>query len=591
MDEDHPEWFNTPELNYLNMKKEILRKFRNKSDWGEFGTRKQVIALAGLLDFLRKTADLADQFPHLLGDIQVENKNLLLKRTIPISDKLYEQLLLAVVQVAEEKYNSLWEQPISVTLDTMEKFLLKQKSGCLALHQHQVWSEVHSCEYSQIEASEDSLEKASELFEESSSQDLIQCKADLNKLRNKIYSRIQFGKGAQEFLVQYHTLTEVFLDRFDSKVTVKEAKSLRKRVSIARNAARGSRSKAKTRRPVLRRGQSKGISTHVPKIEFPQSDIEEQGNTISIGASSSADENESGSAATDEESEESKTVRTSATPGPADWDHLLLSLPEVPYDAEPVHAGTAGILEEDIDDNIQKRLTKLQFFSRTWSKMSENPDFSSISVKPDLLQSEEEIKVSEPIDFVPVKSTEAERQAFNDWYYAKVGQVNHYQPSSDLSTSSHLTNPTLTSLKDTSLINPSSEPQMADLTILKGQASDTSMTYLTSYSAKPDMSKQHQLLDVITNLCYMQLNVVTMVMTATILLDKLSKITTKAGNIPDQFLINNPDPALIVTPPSSKTQEPDHSSSVQGVYVSSDSISLGTVTSWRMNGIVYTKLF
>ena len=87
MPEDHPEWFNTPVLQYLSMKKELLGKFEKSENFGEFGTEKQVIALSCLLEYFRMTRDLADQFPHLSNDITVENKNLLVKRVITLPNK------------------------------------------------------------------------------------------------------------------------------------------------------------------------------------------------------------------------------------------------------------------------------------------------------------------------------------------------------------------------------------------------------------------------------------------------------------------------------------------------------------------------
>ena len=55
MAETHPEWFNTPVLTYLSMKKELLAKFVNESYWGEFGTEQQIIAISTLLDYFEKT--------------------------------------------------------------------------------------------------------------------------------------------------------------------------------------------------------------------------------------------------------------------------------------------------------------------------------------------------------------------------------------------------------------------------------------------------------------------------------------------------------------------------------------------------------
>ena len=106
MARDYPEWFNTPLLTYLSMKKEFLGE---SLDWGEFGTEKQVIALDSLLGYFKRTKNLADQFPQLASEITAENKNLLIQRTLCLPEKLYEQLLLAVIDGAEEKYQTIWD--------------------------------------------------------------------------------------------------------------------------------------------------------------------------------------------------------------------------------------------------------------------------------------------------------------------------------------------------------------------------------------------------------------------------------------------------------------------------------------------------
>ena len=93
-----PEWF-TPSLKYLSMKKKILEKFPDQESWGEFGTEKQVNALSSLLDYLARTRNLADQFPQLSSDIILDNKNLVVGRALPLPNRLYEQLLLAIEKV------------------------------------------------------------------------------------------------------------------------------------------------------------------------------------------------------------------------------------------------------------------------------------------------------------------------------------------------------------------------------------------------------------------------------------------------------------------------------------------------------------
>ena len=127
---NYPEWY-TPSLKYINMKKELLGYFPDEETWEKFGTERQLIALSNLLDFFKKTRNLTDQFPQLLSEVIMDNKNLVIKRALNFPNKLYEQLLLAV-EGAQEVYPSFWDQPSSVTLAIIEEFLARRKAGCLA---------------------------------------------------------------------------------------------------------------------------------------------------------------------------------------------------------------------------------------------------------------------------------------------------------------------------------------------------------------------------------------------------------------------------------------------------------------------------
>lgn len=141
MADKYPEWFNTPALQYISMKREFLGEIQNENDWGEFGTEEQVVALSKLLAYFKSTKQLADQFPQLVNDVIVENKNLVMHKILPIPSKLYEQLLLAVVEGTEEEYINIWQQPSFVTLGKIQNFFEKRRTNCLASYQSKMRSE------------------------------------------------------------------------------------------------------------------------------------------------------------------------------------------------------------------------------------------------------------------------------------------------------------------------------------------------------------------------------------------------------------------------------------------------------------------
>ena len=110
--------------------------------WGEFGSKEQLFAVSGLLDYFQKTKNLAEEFPQLINEVILDNKKLVLDHILPIPPKLYEQLLLAVVGGGDKP----WLQPASVVQSKIEEFLVKQKAACLAFYEDKVWSEVHNYE-------------------------------------------------------------------------------------------------------------------------------------------------------------------------------------------------------------------------------------------------------------------------------------------------------------------------------------------------------------------------------------------------------------------------------------------------------------
>ena len=189
---EDPEWFNTPMLKYLSMKKDFLGKFLDITNWGEFGTDQQVIALSSLLDYFKRTRSLADQFPQLLNDVITDNKNLVIQRTLPLPPKLYEQVLLAVVEGAEDEYQSYWEQPSSVTLDKMTKFLVRKKISCVAAFECNVWSEVHRYEdYKSDKVCDETSEASEDSLADERWKEVSETRSELRKFRNKIYARMQ----------------------------------------------------------------------------------------------------------------------------------------------------------------------------------------------------------------------------------------------------------------------------------------------------------------------------------------------------------------------------------------------------------------
>ena len=485
-----PEWF-TPYMKYLSMKKEILGIFSDKESWGEFGTERRIIALTSLLDYFRKTKLLADQFPHILNDVVLDNKNLVIQRVLHLPDKLYEQLLLAVIESAEQEYQSYWDQPSSVTLEKIEKYLMKRKTGCLSAFGSKLWSEVHSS---------DNSKACENISNEPSEKSFSEHRADLRKLLNKIYSRLYYRQNVQEIIREYENLTEDFISKYPSKLSVDEADTYRKKVEIAENAAKAAYSKASFRTLPRRRTRRQKVRS---KVKYFEPNMREMtGRTESIVESVDVSRE-------DLESDLDEDLRASSCESETDdkvnsqnmTDHVDLVLPEVPQDLNIDTADLADIPTGDIDDQLLKRLSKLQFFSKVWDQKSEKSD--TLLPPKDLSESCENNDMLIADLAVPVESTEHDRQEFNDWYYARIGCTQLCQSSTPVPVSS-----------------PSSDFRIS----IPNEAISNTVPISELNSNDMVNTSQQELLEIITNLCFMQTQVVAMVIIATTLLDKLDRI-------------------------------------------------------------------
>ena len=154
-------------------------------------------------------------------------------------------------------------------------------------------------------------------------------------------------------------------------------------------------------------------------------------------------------------------------------------------------------------------------------------------------------------------------------------------------------------------MTPSSELSSESKNTIKmpitSQTCGTIMANSTSNIVTFDTDKQQELLDLITNLCYMQASVVTMVITASIILDQLNMIPT-LPNIPTSQPILGSDLPVHVKQdgPGQGGKPPPQSEQVLPVVLLKDnvqqvisvsSVNVWNVTPWKRKGIVYSKLF
>ena len=82
----------SPRLQYLNWKRGFLSKFLDSKVWeGNFGSKERFLAVSGLLDYLKRTRSLAEDFPQISNEVTIDNKDLVTQHILPLSQSLPPQ--------------------------------------------------------------------------------------------------------------------------------------------------------------------------------------------------------------------------------------------------------------------------------------------------------------------------------------------------------------------------------------------------------------------------------------------------------------------------------------------------------------------
>ena len=138
-----------------------------------------------------------------------------------------------------EEHQLVWQQPPSVILTRILNFLVKKKAACLAAYEHKVWLDVQAvenCTFGQQEYGESDF--ADKPFNIRPVEENLVTRAQLRKVRNKIYVGIRSKQSVKKYLKQYDTITEVIISGFDADLSLEEVKILRKRVQRTKQSAK-----------------------------------------------------------------------------------------------------------------------------------------------------------------------------------------------------------------------------------------------------------------------------------------------------------------------------------------------------------------
>ena len=143
--------------------------------------------------------ELAQYYPELENEINVDNRKLVLKRIVKLPRKLHEQMIDEVFKDSSDEYGSSRNQPILVTLQKIEAFLIMKQGSCLAAYEDSIVNEVNNYE--------NYLKKES--FDKEKVKDFI--KTLLRKCRHGIYEKMRAKESVSNEMKEYSSKVEEFV--------------------------------------------------------------------------------------------------------------------------------------------------------------------------------------------------------------------------------------------------------------------------------------------------------------------------------------------------------------------------------------------
>ena len=119
-------YFGNPHVLWTQELESIKKEFRSKSAWGSYGTQGFVLAIASVLEFIRKAKKLASDFPQLKSDIESTYTTNTIRKLLPMKfqDQFNDYL-------GEEGLNIIEKDK----LEKIKKFLEKKKLSAQAQFQ------------------------------------------------------------------------------------------------------------------------------------------------------------------------------------------------------------------------------------------------------------------------------------------------------------------------------------------------------------------------------------------------------------------------------------------------------------------------
>ena len=116
-DEPSKDLFDTPILRYYKVRETFLKEFRNKKVWGKCGSRQRVIALQGLITYIKVTSKFRETWAKgLCRDIEADNIHLFTQyNQLPdLPNRLREKLFNTAYHIED------YDEGIARVIDMLE---------------------------------------------------------------------------------------------------------------------------------------------------------------------------------------------------------------------------------------------------------------------------------------------------------------------------------------------------------------------------------------------------------------------------------------------------------------------------------------
>ena len=197
--------FDVPIFRYFNLREAFLNQFRYRNIWGFPCSKKRILALNGLLDYIKETTKLGETHPEIKKEVVNDNINLFTEcDALPdFPEKTREKLFL-------DSYDLEYEDKLAKIVDMLEK----EKESSLKLFKLYEQSRLTKFEENPLD---DTKAEDDKIVARKMSAEAFR----LRKLRKEIYDKTKMKHEVKIDLIRYSWKIGRFVNKFKTRLTDK----------------------------------------------------------------------------------------------------------------------------------------------------------------------------------------------------------------------------------------------------------------------------------------------------------------------------------------------------------------------------------